>query len=120
MTYIKPKTATVERHRYVLDWFERDQVELELKDTVYEFNYRFGPDWYLQAKRHDGDRWQDVKWDRGDFNIADPAAALVALGDHVTTFTAITSDMQFHKALAKLLADAQRIKAGQAAREAQS
>jgi hypothetical protein len=109
-----PKTAIVERHRYVLDWFERDNVEMDLELTTYEFQYRYGPDWYLEARRYDPktEAWAPVEWSRGNsFNLANPAAALSALGDRVTKFTCISAGMQFHKALAKVMAQADEISA---------
>ena len=105
----KSTTVTVERHRYAMDWFEIDKVELDLKDTVYEFNYRFGPNWYLEAKRYDGKNWVDVDFQKGretSFRINNPVQALKDLGGNVTKFTAISSGMHFHEALAKLLAGA--------------
>jgi len=105
----KATAVIVERHRYVADWFEIDRVELDLKDTVYEFNYRFGPDWYLEARRHDGKDWVGVDFQKGRetcFRIHSPVQALKDLGGNVTKFTAISSDMHFHEALAKLLAGA--------------
>jgi hypothetical protein len=105
----KANTVIVERHRYVADWLEIDKVELDLKDTVYEFNYRFGPDWYLESRRYDGKDWVDVDFQKGrerSFRIHNPAQALKDLGGNVTKFTTISSDMHFHEALSELLADA--------------
>lgn len=108
-----PKTTMVERHRYVLDWFERDNVEMDLVHTTYEIQYRYGPDWYLEARRYDPktEEWAPVEWSRGNsFNLANPAAAIAALGDRITKFTCISAGMQFQKALAALLARAEQIK----------
>jgi hypothetical protein len=111
MSAKKPKTAIVERHRYVLDWFQIDKVELDLEHTIYEFSYRFGPDWFLEAKTYTGGKWLDVLWDgRGGFNLSNPCAALVALRDQVTKFSCIGSEMQFHAALAKLLEQANKVR----------
>lgn len=110
------KIAIVERHRYVLDWFERDKIECDLEHTVYEFQYRFGPDWYLEARQYDKatESWSRVIWRRGDsFNLANPAEALAALGDRVTKFTCISTGMQFPKALADIISRAEAIKARQ-------
>lgn len=110
---VAPKTAIVERHRYVSDWFETDKVEMDLEHTTYEFQYRFGPDWYLEAKRYDPstETWAAVEWPRGNsFNLSAPAFALAALGGRVTKFTCISAGMQFHKALAELLVRAEQIK----------
>lgn len=114
MTQAKENTVTVERHRYVLDWFERDKIECDLENTVYEFQYRFGPDWYLEASKYDkaSESWNRVIWDRGDsFNLANPAEALAVLGDRVTKFTCISAGMKFHKALADIINRAEIIKA---------
>ena len=110
---VVPKTAIVERHRYVSDWFETDKVEMDLEHTTYEFQYRFGPDWYLEAKRYDPitETWEAVEWSRGNsFNLSAPAHALAALGGRVTKFTCISAGMQFHKALAELLVRAEQTK----------
>ncbi|WP_445572106.1 hypothetical protein [Pseudomonas sp. E102] len=110
---VAPKTVIVERHRYVSDWFETDKVEMDLEHTTYEFQYRFGPDWYLEAKRYDPstDTWVSVEWSRGNsFNLSAPAYALAALGGRVTKFTCISAGMQFHKALAELLVRAKQMK----------
>ncbi len=109
----KPKAAIVERHHYVLDWFDITKEELDLEHTVYEFNYRFGPDWYLQATRYDQatEKWEPVVWPRGDsFRIQDAGGALAALGNRVTSFTAIQSNMKFVEALQKLFARAEYVK----------
>lgn len=102
----KPKTATVERHRYVLDWFERDKIKLDLENSHYEFNYRFGPDWFLEGRRYNEKtrEWEEIVWPRGgSFNLANPSEALAVLGDRVTKFTCISTGMQFHRAMGDLL-----------------
>jgi hypothetical protein len=112
----KPKTAIVEQHHYVLDWFEISKEELDLEHTVYEFNYRFGPDWYLEATRYDPktEKWEKVTWKRRDaFRMQDPGGALAALGDRVTKFSCISTGMQFYKALADIISRAETIKARQ-------
>lgn len=114
MTRAKENTVTVERHRYVLDWFEREKIECDLENTVYEFQYRFGPSWYLEARQYDkeSESWTQVSWSRGNsFNLANPAEALAALGDRVTNFTCISAGMQFHKALVDIINSAEIIKA---------
>lgn len=109
-----PKTVIVERHHYVLDWYEIEKVELDLEHTIYEFNYRFGGDWYLEARKHDGNDWKAVEWPRGgSFRIQGACHALAALGDNVTKFSAISTQMGFHKALAELLDMAGKIRARQ-------
>jgi len=119
---IAPKTVMVERHRYVSDWFECDKIEMDMEHTTYEFQYRFGPDWYLEAKRYDPSTeiWAAVEWSRGNsFNLADPASALAALGGRVTKFTCISAGMQFHKALAELFARAEQVKSREASQAAE-
>jgi len=114
----KPTTAIVERHRYVLDWFERDKIELPLEKASYEFQYRFGPDWFLESRRYNEktETWEDVIWPRlNSFNLANPAEALAALGDSVTKFTSISTGMRFNKALTELLERAEQIRKRQEA-----
>lgn len=106
-------TAIVERHRYVSDWFETEKIEMDMEHTTYEFQYRFGPDWYLEAKRYDPSTETSVavEWSRGNsFNLSAPASALAALGGRVTKFTCISAGMQFHKALSELLVRAEQVK----------
>lgn len=115
MSKPKPTTAIVERFRNVLDWYEVDKVELDLEKTVYELQYRFGPNWFLEARTLlvDG-KWLPVVWPgRDGFNVQSPAHALVALGDRVTKFSCISTGMHFHKALAELLDMAGKIRAQQ-------
>lgn len=114
---VAPKTVMVERHRYVSDWFDTEKIEMDLEHTTYEFQYRFGPDWYLEARRYDPstETWQAVEWSRGNsFNLSAPAFALAALGGRVTKFTCISAGMQFHKALAELLVRAEQVKSREA------
>lgn len=102
----KPSKVIVERHRYVLDWYEIDKVEFDIEKTHFEFNYRFGADWYLQAKQYDGEKWVAMSFQNGretDFRLSNPGAALAALGKSVTAFSAITTGMEFHKALADIM-----------------
>jgi hypothetical protein len=115
MSTEKPKTAIVNRHDIVLDWFEVKPIELSLESASYEFQYRFGPGWYLEATHYTGEKWLPVVWPGRDrcFRICDPAEALVALGDRVTKFTCISTGMQFHKALAQLMERADKIRARQ-------
>ena len=113
MPMTKPKTATVERHRYVLDWFERDKIELDLEHSHYKFSYRFGPDWFLEGRRlnEETGEWEEIVWPRGgSFNIANPGEALAALGDRVTEFTCISTGMQFQRAMSDLLSRASTIR----------
>lgn len=101
---MKREAVTIERHRYVLDWFERDQMQIELKrDQFFVFEYRFGGDWYLAQYDHDGKEYVRKDWGRDDFNMPNAAKALVTLGDRVTKFTAISTNMGFSKALGQLL-----------------
>lgn len=59
----KTKKVVIDRHRFVLDWFEIDRVEIEIKrDQFFEFNYRFGGDWYLAQHDHDGKEYVRKNW----------------------------------------------------------
>uniref|UniRef100_A0AAU6W2A7 Uncharacterized protein n=1 Tax=Pseudomonas phage Touem01 TaxID=3138548 RepID=A0AAU6W2A7_9VIRU len=113
MIATRPTTALVQRHTYVADWFEIKDVELDLINTNYTLSYRFGPSWFLEAQRHDGQNWIDVQWPGRErcFRLQDPAAAIVALGDRITNFACISTGMKFNSALAKVLARAEDIKA---------
>lgn len=114
MSKAKPKTATVDRFRHVLDWYEIDKVELDLEHTVYELQYRYGPNWFLEAKKWADGEWSDVVWPgTGGFNVQSPAHAVAALGDRIIKFSCISTGMNFHKALAEVLDMGAKIRAQQ-------
>lgn len=109
--------VTIERHRYVLDWFERDQIQIELTQNQYfVFEYRFGGDWYLAQYDHDGKEYVRKCWGRDDFNMPNAAKALVDLGERVMKFTAISTNMGFSAALSKLLKRADAIREAERAK----
>lgn len=107
----------VERHRYILDWYEIDKIEVPDAKVYYQFEYRFGPNWYLA--RHDYDektkKWNRHVWGRDDFRLNNPAQALVDLGEKVTGFTAISTGMGLSKATGELLRRAEEIRSRRAA-----
>ena len=99
-----PRKATVKRHRYVLDWFEVDNVEIELTlNQHFVFEYRFDDSWYLIQYDHDGKEYVRKYWGSSDFRLDCPAESLATLGDKVTSFRAISTNMGFETALVRLL-----------------
>ncbi|MNE83178.1 hypothetical protein D3C80_1799710 [compost metagenome] len=105
------KTAIVEQHHYVLDWYEITKEELDLTRSLYTFDHRGGDDWYLLGKRLVGDEWKEIRWPRrGYFNLSHPARALADLDNRVVGFSTNSSG-SFQKALAKLMERAEHLRA---------
>ena len=111
MTRAKTKSVSVERFRYVLDWYEIDKVEIDLsKPCYFEFDYRCGS-WYLEQYVQQDDHfapWKAVYLPKGNaFNMQSPGDALAVLGEHVRTLKSSNSyGAEFLKDLAQILARA--------------
>jgi len=96
--------VSISRHKYVLDWFDIETVEIDIKkDQFFEFQYRFGGDWYLIKHDHNGKKYVRHDWGRDDFRLNNPQEALSSLGEKVAMFTSLTTCMGFNKALRKLI-----------------
>ena len=81
------KKVSLSRHRYSLDWFTVDQVEVSLdKCWHYEMQFRLGC-WYLVHHQYDKDqgKWLD-RFDL-DFRLDDPVDAVVKLGENIFRFS---------------------------------
>ena len=85
----KTETVTVAKFRYTLDWFQVDQVEIDLKPgRWFTFDHRGSShrDWYLCC--HDVNEYGDhvVPYWSG-FCMDNPVDALITLGSRVSGFT---------------------------------
>ena len=102
-----PRKVTIKKHCYALDWYQIEDVEIELVlNQYFVFEYRFDGCWYLAQYDHNGTEYVRKHWGREDFRIHCPAAALVALGDQGSGFKSISTKMGFEKALFELLSRA--------------
>lgn len=93
---------TLSRHRYSLDWFTIDQVEVSLdKCWNYEMQFRLG-EWYLVHRQYDKaqEKWLD-RFDL-DFRLDDPADAVMKLGESIFRFSKL-HDENLSKEIANLM-----------------
>jgi len=76
--------VTVKKFRYVLDWFETSDEVVEVgKGHAFTMQYRLGS-WYLMGRHYDA---KAEKWRlREDFQLDDPADALIKLGESIQCF----------------------------------
>lgn len=90
----------ITRHRYVLDWFEHKDIEIDLDDhSHFIFEFRLGS-WFLISEKWDVDSQEFIRkidGDMGSFELARPSDAyeklakktreiriLHSCGDHFT------------------------------------
>lgn len=83
------KKVSLSRHRYSLDWFTVDQVEVSLdRCWHYEMQFRLGC-WYLMHRQYDKSQEKWLNRSELDFRLDDPADAVMKLGDRVYRFSKI-------------------------------
>jgi hypothetical protein len=84
----KKNIATVKEHRYVLDWFDIRDVEIDLDAfAFFELQLRTGQDWYLMHYVMEPDSCRAKNVYKHDFRCSNPSEAVNALGDNLKRFS---------------------------------
>lgn len=96
------KKVSLSRHRYSLDWFTVDHVEVSIdKGWHYEMQFRLGC-WYLMHRQYDKSQESWLNRYDLDFRLDDPADAVVKLGDRIYRFSKM-HDENLSKEVADLM-----------------
>ncbi|MFO3907169.1 hypothetical protein AAHD62_22020 [Enterobacter hormaechei] len=81
------KKVSLSRHRYSLDWFTVDQVEVSLDACWhYEMQFRLGC-WYLMHRQYDKSQEKWLNRSELDFRLDDPVDAVMKLGERIYRFS---------------------------------
>lgn len=110
------QTVTVKRFRYSLDWFHTDDVECEVgPNWSYEMQFRLGS-WFLCARYYDHVAGQWFEDYSKSFQLEQPFAAVVSLGNRLTKFSKL-HECNLVEHVTKLMADVEGYKVVLAARD---
>lgn len=97
---------TIQKHEYVLDWFEITDVVVDMdKFAFLEMQYNCG-DWYLiHYKKYD---YENHRYPYShEVRLAYPKRALKALGEHVIQFSFVYKEQKedFYRELINLVSE---------------
>lgn len=104
-------TITLNKFRYVLDWYETSNVEIDTEKFAYFYlEFRLGS-WYLchyarvnsdeKSCKGCGNYW--VHAYQHDFELSDPIDAVLKLGNKLKGYRSLHNNTHFPKTLADML-----------------